>query len=207
MSRSTVGLDDWRRSLVSGLSGRVVEIGAGTGSTFAHYPRAVSSVVAVEPDPSRRAVAERAARRAPVPIVVIDGVAERLPAGDGAFDGAVVSLVLCSVERPDEVVNELRRVLRPEGELRFLEHVIAARGPLRALQRLAAPIYSRLPGGCHIDRDIETTITRVGFFVERCERFTRADGRLEPAIPHVLGTARNRRVIGGQTDRLRVTTT
>jgi hypothetical protein len=81
-------------------------------------------------------------------------------------------------------------VLRHRGELRFLEHVIAERGPLRVLQRVAAPLYSRMPDGCHIDRDTLASITRDGFAIERCEHFMHADGALEPAIPHVLGTAR-----------------
>jgi ubiquinone/menaquinone biosynthesis C-methylase UbiE len=85
---------------------------------------------------------------------------------------------------------ELRRVLRPHGELRFLEHVIAERGPLRVLQRVAAPVYSRIPDGCHIDRDTLASIARAGFAIEECDRFMHADGALEPAIPHVIGTAR-----------------
>jgi hypothetical protein len=78
----------------------------------------------------------------------------------------------------------------PSGELRFLEHVIAERGPLRVLQRVAAPVYSRTADGCHIARDTLTSITRAGFTVNECHRFMHADGPLEPAIPHVLGTAR-----------------
>jgi len=89
---------------------------------------------------------------------------------------------------------ELRRVLRPQGELRFLEHVIAERGPLRLLQRLAAPVYSRIPEGCHIDRDTLASIARSGFTIEEYDRFMHTDGALEPAIPHVIGTARRREI-------------
>lgn len=181
-----------RRSLVAGLSGRVVEIGAGSGPTFAHYPPAVTSVVAVEPAERARAAARRAAWGARVPIEVVDGVADRLPLADGAMDAAVSSLVLCSVPDVASALAEMRRVLRPAGELRFLEHVIAQRGALRLLQRVAAPVYSRLPGGCHIDRDAVASIERAGFAIERCEHFMHADGALEPAIPHVIGSARAR---------------
>ena len=179
-----------RRRLVGGLSGRVVEIGAGTGATFAHYPPTVVSVVAVEPDRRRRAAAEQAARGARVPMRVVDAVAERLPLADGAVDAAVTSLALCSVPDVTDALVELRRVLRPGGELRFLEHVLADRGPLRFLQRLAAPVYSRMPDGCHIDRDTVASIASAGFAIEECDRFMHADGALEPAIPHVIGTAR-----------------
>ncbi|MBA3529960.1 MAG: hypothetical protein H0T91_11765 [Propionibacteriaceae bacterium] len=85
---------------------------------------------------------------------------------------------------------ELRRVLRPAGTLRFLEHVVAERGPLRFLQRAAAPVYSRMPDGCHVDRDTLASIASAGFAIEECDRFMHADGELEPAIPHVIGTAR-----------------
>ena len=183
--------DERRRRLVSGLSGRVVEIGAGTGLTFSHYPPTVNNVVAVEPDPQRRAVADRAARGPRVPIAVVGAVAEALPLPDAAVDAAVTSLALCSVANPAEALAELRRVLRPLGELRFLEHVVAERGPLRFLQRATAPVYARRPGGCHIDRDTVASIARAGFAIERCDRFMHADGALEPPIPHVIGIARN----------------
>ncbi len=183
---------DARRRLVAGLSGRVVEIGAGAGDTFALYPPSVASVVAAEPDRRRRAAAERAARGARVPVRVVDAVGERLPLADGAVDAAVASLVLCTVPDVAGALAELRRVLRPSGTLRFLEHVVAERGPLRVLQRAVAPVYSRLPDGCHIDRDPLASITRAGFAIEKCDRFMHADGPLEPALPHVIGTARRR---------------
>ena len=103
-----------------------------------------------------------------------------------------MSLVLCTVPDVAAALAELRRVLRPDGALRFLEHVVAERGPLRFLQRAAAPVYARLPDGCHIDRDTLASITSAGFAIEECARFMHADGALEPAIPHVIGTARRR---------------
>ena len=169
-----------------------MEIGAGAGLTFAHYPRTVTSVVAIEPDPRRRHLAARAAKHASVPIRVIDAHAEALPIADEAVDAAVASLALCSVADVCGTLGELRRVLRPGGELRFLEHVIAEGGPLRLLQRVLAPMYSRLPEGCHINRDTLAGIEHAGFDIERCERYMHADGTLEPAIPHVTGTARKR---------------
>jgi ubiquinone/menaquinone biosynthesis C-methylase UbiE len=146
--------------------------------------------VAVEPDRRRRAAAERAARGARVPMHVVDAVAERLPLAGGAVDAAVTSLALCSVPDVTGALVELRRVLRPGGELRFLEHVLADRGPLRFLQRIVAPAYARVPGGCHIARDTVASIASAGLAIEDCDRFMHADGALEPAIPHVIGTAR-----------------
>src|SRR4051812_13265368 len=98
--------DQRRRRLVAQLGGQVAEIGAGAGLTFAHYPRTVTGVVAVEPDPRRRALATRAAGQAAVPIHVLYGVAEALPLADAAADAAVVSLALCSVADVPRTLGE-----------------------------------------------------------------------------------------------------
>src|SRR5205807_10234259 len=111
-----------RDELLSGLSGRVLEIGAGTGINFGHYPASVDQVVAVEPEPYMRSKAERAAASAAARVSVQAGVAEELPFADGSFDVGVACLVLCSVGAPGRVIAELARVLKPGGELRFFEH-------------------------------------------------------------------------------------
>src|SRR5690606_4094190 len=116
-------LAQYRRALLAGLSGRVIEVGAGTGANFAHYPATVTEVVAVDPEPYLRSRAVREAARAPVRVTVVDGTAERLPAGDRSFQAGVVSLVLCSVPDEERALSELARVLVPGGELRFFEHV------------------------------------------------------------------------------------
>ena len=121
------GAAEHRRRLVAGLSGRVIEVGAGHGANFAHYPAGVTEVVAVEPEPTLRGLAEKAARAAAVRVSVLDGTAEALP-GDG-YDAAVTSLVLCSVPDQATALAEIRRVLRPGGELRFYEHVVPEGGP------------------------------------------------------------------------------
>jgi ubiquinone/menaquinone biosynthesis C-methylase UbiE len=118
------GATEHRRRLLEGLQGRVVEIGAGHGLTFPLYPAAVTEMVALEPEPTLRARAEKAAADAPVPVRVLAGVADALPLDDAGFDAAVTSLVLCSVDDQQKVLGEIRRVLRPDGELRFYEHVI-----------------------------------------------------------------------------------
>lgn len=179
-----------RSRLLAGLAGRVVEIGAGNGLNFAYYPASVSEVVAVEPEDRLRALAERAAAAAPVPVRVVAGHADALPHEAGDFDAGVVSLVLCSVPDPARSLAELWRALRPGGELRFYEHVRSANTLLGVLQELATPLWSRMGGGCHLDRDTTAAIRRAGFAIEELERFTYRPVRLAPPLAHVIGRAR-----------------
>jgi ubiquinone/menaquinone biosynthesis C-methylase UbiE len=185
------GAVEHRRALLSGLAGRVLEVGAGNGLNFAHFPPAVTEVLAVEPEPYLRALAETAAQRAAIPIRVVDGTADALPRPDASMDAAVASLVLCSVPDQARALAELRRVLRPGGELRFFEHIQADTAGLAWAQRLADLIWPTLVGGCHTSRDTLTAITTAGFQITSVQRFRFPDSRLpSPAAPHVLGIAR-----------------
>jgi ubiquinone/menaquinone biosynthesis C-methylase UbiE len=181
-----------RRRLLQGLNGRVVELGAGSGLNFAHYPDTVTEVVAIEPEPTLRARAAEAARGARVAIDVRAGTADALPLGDGEMDAAVASLVLCSVPDQERALAELRRVIRAGGELRFYEHVIATTQPKRAILQFAdrSGIWPALGGGCHPARDTGAAIKAAGFTIERQERFDFRAGPLEPRIPYILGIAR-----------------
>jgi SAM-dependent methyltransferase len=185
-----VGSDARRRALLAGLSGRVLEVGAGDGRNFAHYPSRVARVVAVEPEPYLRALATEAAQAAPVAIDVLAGWAEALPVDDAGFDAAVASLVLCTVSDQAAALAELRRVLKPGGELRFFEHVVAAHDPGAGLQRALdrTGVWPGLAGGCHLARDTVGAIAAAGFTVEAVERFPSGPGRF--GVPFVLGRAR-----------------
>jgi ubiquinone/menaquinone biosynthesis C-methylase UbiE len=190
MDRS--GLLEHRRRLLDGLHGEVIEIGAGHGGNFPHYPREVTQVLAVEPEPRLRATARQAATRAPVPVDVADGLADRLPADDDSMDAAMFCLVLCSVPDPAAALAEARRVLRPGGRLRVLEHVRADGHPAtERLQRLLdATFWPHVAGGCHSGRDTATEIERAGFTVERLDRFQFPQIRT-PFSFHILATAVN----------------
>lgn len=185
------GMAKLRDDLLAGLSGRVIELGAGNGLNFGHYPPEVTHVVAVEPNPHLRRVAVGAAARAPVPVEVTDGTADRLPAADADFDAGVASLVLCSVPDQQAALRELRRVIRPGGELRFLEHVQATTPGLRRVQRaLDAAVWPMLGGGCHLSHDTAAEIEKAGFRTERLDRLRFPDSRLTmPSAPHILGRA------------------
>lgn len=181
-----------RRRLLAGLSGRVIEVGAGSGVNFAHYPSTVTQVVAVEPEPNLRALAVEAARHAVVPIRVIAGVAQRLPLVDASMQAGVVAGLLCSLPDPALGLSELARVVRADGELRFYEHVRAPGVGLALLQRLFdATMWPRMFGGCHPNRDAEAAIAHAGFAIETCDRFVFHPTLLSiPVAPRILGSAR-----------------
>ena len=181
-------IGDHRRRLLAGLTGRVLEVGAGNGLNFPHYPATVTEVLAVEPEPYLRRQALAAARQAPVPIRVVDGTAEALPTPDGAVDTVVASLVLCTVADPDRALAEVGRVLRPGGRLRFYEHVRAEDPRLARWQdRLERP-WGWVVGGCHPNRYTVAAINAAGLRLVQLDRF---DLQAMPPLarPHVLGVA------------------
>jgi SAM-dependent methyltransferase len=157
-----------RHTLLQGLSGRVIEVGAGNGLNFPHYPDSVTEVVAVEPEPFLRDRAREGARGVSVPITVVAGLAAPLPVESEAFDACVFSLVLCSVPDQGAALAEARRVLRPGGELRFYEHVRSSRPAAARAQRAFDLLWPHVGGGCHASRDTRAAIERAGFAIERC---------------------------------------
>ena len=179
-----------RRELLAGLAGLVLEVGAGNGLNFPHFPASVRLLVAVEPEPYLRLRAADAARAAPVPVRVVAGTADRLPLASGSVDAVVVSGVLCSVPDPLAALAELRRVLRPGGELRFYEHVRAGGRLQGRYQDAADLVWPRLMGGCHPNRDTLATIEQAGYRVAACRGFHFPPGaRLLPVAPRILGRA------------------
>jgi ubiquinone/menaquinone biosynthesis C-methylase UbiE len=187
------GAAEHRDETLAGLVGRVVEVGAGTGINFVHYPEAVTEVVAVEPEPYLRALASQAASSAGVAVTVLTGVADHLPVEDASCDAGVASLVLCSVPDQAAALAELRRVIRPGGELRFFEHVVANKPGFARFQRAIDVVWPSVSGGCHASRSTLDAIGAAGFEVERVRRFAFRPSLLTtPATPHILGVARRR---------------
>ena len=154
------GLRDRRRALLDGVTGDVLEIGAGSGLNIDHYPPGVQLVLA-EPDlHSRERLETRLASRGR-DARVISARAEELPFADASFDTVVSTLVLCSVKDPDAALREVRRVLRPSGHLLLLEHV-RGHGARAALQEIVAPI-SRLLLSCAPNRRTADLVRAAGF--------------------------------------------
>lgn len=164
------GLADRRRRLLADVTGRVLEVGGGTGLNLPHYPGGLEQVVVVEPDAAMR---ERLLERVPAvasPVEVHETGIEDAPFADESFDTVVSTLSLCTVPDLDAALRTIRRVLRPDGRLLFLEHVRAP-GLQGVAQRATAPVWTRVAAGCHPDRDIVTAMRSNGLAVTDLDRF------------------------------------
>ena len=174
-----------RHRLVAPARGRVLEVGAGTGRNLPLY-RDADEVVALEPDRYSRGYAEARAPLAPVPVTLIDGDAQALPFDDASFDTVVCSLVLCTVPDLDRGLREIRRVLRPDGTLRFWEHVRSDERDLARWQDRFETPWGWLGRGCRPNRDTVARITAAGFEVRELDPYEAAG--LPPIVrPHVIG--------------------
>jgi SAM-dependent methyltransferase len=168
-THETAAIRDLRRENLADLSGRVLEVGAGIGTNFPHYPGSVDEVIAVEPEPRLAEQARAAAEVVPVRVVVTSETVEAF-GGAEPFDAVVCSLVLCSVRDPDGVLQRLYSLLRPGGELRYLEHVASAGARGRFQRFVDATLWPRLFGNCHTHRDTERSIVEAGFEVHVSRR-------------------------------------
>jgi ubiquinone/menaquinone biosynthesis C-methylase UbiE len=165
------GLGRWRRWLASEATGRVLDLGCGTGRNLPLYDGRVR-VVGLDPCLETLQAARR--RAAAVPLVL--GAAERLPFRAAAFDAVVSGLVFCSVEEPPRALAEVRRVLAPGGTLRMLEHVRATSRLHARLQDAFQPLWTRLTGGCRPNRDTEAAVRMAEFRIDQGSR--RASGAM-----------------------------
>jgi ubiquinone/menaquinone biosynthesis C-methylase UbiE len=188
-STEDAGLREKRRELLARASGRTLEIGAGTGSNLELYPEAVTELVLTEPDEHMRAQLERklsALGRRPE---VVGAGAERLPFPDASFDTVVATLVLCTIPAPRRALEEISRVLKPDGRLLFLEHVRAEdAGTARWQDRLERP-WGWFGRGCHPNRDTVSLINESALEIGELERDTMP--KAPPIVrPLVVGEAR-----------------
>lgn len=148
------GIARIRKKIVSGLEGKVLEIGAGTGANFPFYSaEKVISIDALEPNTHMLEKAKLKAGNGIISVHFHHGVAESLPFKDGQFDTVVATLVLCSVEDPEKVFREIRRVCKKGGQIVLFEHVRTESSSLAAIQDLLTPAWKRVADGCHLNRD------------------------------------------------------
>lgn len=161
-----------RREVVAGVSGTVLEIGFGSGLNLPVYPSDVERLLAVDPAPlGRRLAADRiAAVGFPVDDVGRDGA--RLDLADASVDHVVSTFTLCTIDRVDDALAEVRRVLRPGGTFRVLEHGLSDDPAVASWQHRLTPLQRRVAGGCHLDRPIQRLVERAGFRPEHVRRWS-----------------------------------
>lgn len=166
-----LGLGRLRRETLRGLSGDVLELGVGTGRSLEAYPASVASVTGIDPDETMLARATRRSREAENRTRLLPASAEDLPFPDGSFGAVTAFLTLCTVGSQEAALREARRVLVPGGELRLLEHVRLPNESLGRLQGLLTLAWSRVAGGCRLDRRTLDGVLDAGFVVEQVERY------------------------------------
>jgi ubiquinone/menaquinone biosynthesis C-methylase UbiE len=152
----------YRREAMSHATGRLLMVGLGPGTDLMFLPAAVTSVDAVEPEPTMRRMASVLARRHSIAVDIVDGIGESIPFPDNSFDSVHVGLVLCSVDDVAATLGEIRRVLAPGGRLVVLEHV-RGNGAMGRFQDLIAEPWSWLASGCKPNRRTIDAIAAAGF--------------------------------------------
>jgi SAM-dependent methyltransferase len=187
------GQRETRHRLLSEARGRVLELGAGSGLNLPHYTAAVDELIVTEPSPHMMNHLRAALSSDPPPVVswkLVQAGAERLPFEDESFDTVVGTYILCTIPDPARTLNEIARVLRPEGRYLFLEHVHAGEGTwLGRFQDLVEWPHRYLAAGCHPNRRTAGLLDASPLEVGRLERGNQP--RSIPTVrPTILGSAR-----------------
>jgi ubiquinone/menaquinone biosynthesis C-methylase UbiE len=191
------GLGEIRTRTLATARGRTLEIASGNGHNLGHYPATVTSLVLAEPDPhmySRllQQMSKRSAgtRNVSIEVSAVQASAEELPFADGTFDSVVCTLGLCTIPDPVRALAEVRRVLVPGGRYCFVEHVRSGAAGRARIQDLITPVWRRVAGGCHPNRDARAAIEAAGFDIEQIESGPMPKAPM-PLRPMIYGAAVN----------------
>jgi ubiquinone/menaquinone biosynthesis C-methylase UbiE len=160
-----------RARVCAGLAGEVLEVGFGSGRNVPHYPAAVSRVLAVDPALAGRKLAAERVAASPIPVDYVGLDGEALPLDDGSVDHVLCTWTLCTIPDVTRALDEMRRVLRPGGQLHFVEHGLAPLRKVAKWQQRLTPIQRKIAGGCHLDRPIDALIAGSGFDVSDCTTY------------------------------------
>ncbi|MBG0792467.1 class I SAM-dependent methyltransferase [Methylocystis sp. H62] len=156
-------LEKYRREVVAAASGRVLEIGVGSGLNFPFYSEQVEIVIGIDPSPRLLAMASRRAEAARVLTELLQASATAIPLADDTIDTIVMTWTLCSIPDPLTALREIRRVLKPDGRLLSIEHGLSPEAGVERWQHRLTPIWGPISGGCHLDRTMDNLIRSAGF--------------------------------------------
>ena len=159
----------YRERIISEAEGRVLEIGIGSGLNLPFYRPQAREILGLEPSPRLVVMAQQRARGSLIPVIFIEGSAEAIPLDRATIDTIVMTWTLCSIPQCVQALGEMRRVLKPGGQLLFVEHGLAPEASVRRWQNRLTPIWKRIGGGCHLNRPIRALIETAGFSIVRIE--------------------------------------
>ena len=170
-SMADKSLEEFRPKVLAKARGHVLEIGFGSGLNLPFYPKNVARLTAVDINPGMEKFARKVMADSPVKVelLVING--EELPFEDQSFDTVVSTWTLCSIEKIDQALREVRRVLRPDGQFIFIEHGLSPDAKVQKWQRRLNPFQKKLAGNCHLDRPIRSLIENQGFKIGELSEF------------------------------------
>lgn len=157
----------FRERTAGAAHGRVLEIGIGSGLNLASYHPGIETVCGVDPSAELLAKARDRVANVGFPVRLLEASSENLPLEDRSFDSIVMTFTLCSIPQVDAALLEIRRVLKPEGELLFAEHGRAPDSDVMLWQDRITPLWKRIGGGCHLNRKVDDLIQAAGFRLER----------------------------------------
>lgn len=168
LAMRTRELRPYRERVISAAEGRVLEVGIGSGLNLPFYRRA-HEVLGLEPSPRLAEMTREAAKRSTSPVQIIEGSAEAIPLDSRSVDTVVTTWTLCSIPQVTLALEEMRRVLKPGGQLLFVEHGRAPQESVRKWQDRLTPMWKRIGGGCHLNRPIRELIESAGFSIRQIE--------------------------------------
>lgn len=159
-----------RATLIPLASGVVLEIGIGSALNVPYYAPGIDRLYGVDPSLELWRIGRRRVQGARFPVEFLACSAERIPLGGAQIDTVVSTWTLCTIPEPAVALAEVRRVLRPEGQLIFIEHGLAPDSGVRAWQDRLTPLWKRVAGGCHMNRSIDRLLAETGFRLVRIEK-------------------------------------
>ncbi|MDX8477954.1 class I SAM-dependent methyltransferase [Mesorhizobium sp. VK24D] len=159
----------YRERALSAAEGRVLEIGIGSGLNLPFYSPRTSEILGLDPSSRLIAMAQRAASGSSMPVSLVEGSAEAIPLDAASIDTVVTTWTLCSIPAASKALAEMRRVLRPGGQLLFVEHGLSPEPNVRKWQDRLTPVWKRIGGGCHLNRPIRKLIEGAGFSISQMD--------------------------------------